>query len=84
MIKGGAYAHGSYPDMDALFQQQSMALDRTKREAILHTIQQLAHERTMFAPVYQPAFISAVGPRVGRGPALGGYLNSPTRRLMRI
>ena len=65
MIKGGAYAHGSYPDMDALFQQQSMALDRTKREAILHTIQQLAHERTMFAPVYQPAFISAVGPRVG-------------------
>ena len=34
VVKGGAYVYGSYPDIDALFQEQAAELDRKKREAI--------------------------------------------------
>ena len=34
VVKGGTYVYGSYPDIDALFQQQSAELDVKKREAI--------------------------------------------------
>ena len=45
VVKGGTYVYGSYPDIDALFQQQAAELDHKKREAILHKMQQLVHER---------------------------------------
>src|SRR5207248_10616652 len=64
-IKGGAYAYDSYPDIDALFQQQAVELDHKKREAILHKIQQLVHERVIAAPIWQLAALSGVGRRVG-------------------
>jgi peptide/nickel transport system substrate-binding protein len=64
-VKGGTYAYGNYSDIDALFQQQGTELDQKKREAILHKIQQLVYERTMYAPIWQLAFINGVGPRVG-------------------
>ena len=51
--------------MDALYQQQAVELDHKKREAILHKMQQLVYERTVFAPIWQLAFINGVGPRVG-------------------
>ena len=35
VVKGGAYAYGSYPDIDELFPQQAVEMDRTKRAAIL-------------------------------------------------
>jgi peptide/nickel transport system substrate-binding protein len=60
----GAYASGSYPDIDALFQQQAVERDRSRREALLHQIQRLMHERVMHAPIYEPATIHGVGPRV--------------------
>jgi ABC-type transport system substrate-binding protein len=41
-----------------------MELDVKKREAILHRLQQLMHDKTMFAPIWELAFISAHGPRV--------------------
>jgi peptide/nickel transport system substrate-binding protein len=65
VIEGGAYAYGSYPDIDALFQEQEIALDRTRRAGALHKIQQLVHERAIFAPLWQQAFINGAGPRVG-------------------
>ena len=65
VVKGGAYVYGSYPDIDELFQQQAVELDHKKREAILHKMQQLMHERTIYAPIWQLAFINGVGPRVG-------------------
>jgi peptide/nickel transport system substrate-binding protein len=64
-IKGGAYAHNSYPDIDALFQQQAAELDHKKREVLLQKIQQLVHERVIAAPIWQLAALSGVGPRVG-------------------
>jgi peptide/nickel transport system substrate-binding protein len=60
----GAYAMGGYPDLDELFQQQAVERDRTKREALLHHIQQLMVERVMFAPVYEFRALMGVGPRV--------------------
>src|SRR5262249_46973389 len=65
VAKGGAYAYGSYPDIDALFQQQASELDRTRREAMLHRIQQIAHERAIYAHLWQLAFLNGSGPRVG-------------------
>ena len=65
VIKGGPFVYGSYSDIDALYQQQTVELDHKKREAILHKMQQLLYERTIFAPIWQLAFLNGVGPRVG-------------------
>ena len=60
---------GGYPDIDALFKQQDGETDRAKREALLHQIQQLMHERVMFAPIWLYIWPSGIGPRV-EDPAL--------------
>jgi peptide/nickel transport system substrate-binding protein len=65
----GAFAYGGYPDIDALYKQQAGETDRTKREATLHQIQQLIHERVRFAPIFEYIWPSGVGPRVAE-PAL--------------
>src|SRR5882757_2663602 len=65
LVKGGVFSYGSYPDIDALYRLQAEELDRARREAILFRIQQLMVERTIFAPIWQLAFINGVGPRVG-------------------
>ena len=65
VAKGGAYVYGNYPDIDALFAEQASELDRTRRTATLHKIQQLVHERAIFAPLWRQAFINGVGPRIG-------------------
>ena len=64
VVKGGAYAYGSYPEIDELFPQQAVELDRTKRAAILEKMQRLLDEQTMYVSIWQLAFISGVGPRV--------------------
>jgi peptide/nickel transport system substrate-binding protein len=64
-VKGGIAAYGSDPEIDLLFQQQAVQVDRSKRESLLHRMQQLIHERTFYAPILQPAFLSGIGPRVG-------------------
>jgi peptide/nickel transport system substrate-binding protein len=61
---GGAYVYGSYPDIDGLFREQGAELDRKRREAALHRIQQLIHEKAMFAPIWQLAAMGGHGPRV--------------------
>jgi peptide/nickel transport system substrate-binding protein len=65
----GAYAYGSYPDVDALYQQQARETDRTKREAMLHQIQRILYERVRYAPIYEYIWPSGVGARVA-DPAL--------------
>ncbi|PYM56668.1 MAG: hypothetical protein DMD77_14840 [Candidatus Rokuibacteriota bacterium] len=64
VVSEGMYAYGGYPDIDGLFREQAAEPDRKKREAILHRIQQLMHEKAMFAPLFEPAFLNGVGPRV--------------------
>jgi peptide/nickel transport system substrate-binding protein len=63
-VAGGTYVYGSYPDIDALFKDQAAELDRKKREALLHKIQQLMHEKAMHIPIWELAFINGHGPRV--------------------
>ena len=65
VVKGGVFAYGSYPDLDEQYRQQAVELDRQKRQAILHRMQQIVYERTIYAPIWQLAFINGVGPRVG-------------------
>jgi peptide/nickel transport system substrate-binding protein len=65
VVKGGAFVYGSYPEIDELFPKQANELDRKKRTDILHSMQQLVHERAVYSPIWQLGFINAVGPRVG-------------------
>ncbi len=60
----GTYAYGGYPDVDALYRQQARETDRRKREAMLHQIQQILHERVRFAPIWEYVWPSGLGPRV--------------------
>jgi peptide/nickel transport system substrate-binding protein len=65
VVDGGAYAYGSYPDIDELFPQQAGELDHEKRAAILDKMQQLVYEKSIYAPIWQLGFLNGVGPRVG-------------------
>ena len=65
VVKGGTYVHGSYPDIDALFPAQANELDFEKRKEVLWKMQDLLDEHAMYVSIWQLAFISAVGPRVG-------------------
>ncbi len=64
VVSGGTYSYGGYPDIDGLFQEQAAELDRKRREAILHKMQQLVLEKAMYAPIWELAFLNGVGPRV--------------------
>ena len=70
VISTGTYAYGGSPDIDDLFRQQAQERDRSKREAMLYQIQRLMHERVMHAPIFEPATLHGVGPRVEE-PAVG-------------
>jgi peptide/nickel transport system substrate-binding protein len=65
----GSLAYGGYPDIDALYKQQARETDKKKREALLHQIQRLLHERVRYAPIYEYIWPSGIGPRVA-DPAL--------------
>jgi len=84
VVTGSAYAYGGYPDIDDLFLQQAQERDRKKREALLHQIQRLIHERVMHAPIFEPATLHGVGPRVeeaaiGLNPLL--YMAAPYEEI---
>ena len=73
---GGTYAYGSYPDIDGLVREQATDLDPRRRAATLERIQQLMHEKAIFAPIFLNASLNGVGPRVGEGGFgwIAGYL----------
>jgi peptide/nickel transport system substrate-binding protein len=64
VVSTGAFAYGGYPDIDDLFRQQAGERDRSKREALLHQIQQLMQKRVMYGPIFEPATLHGIGPRV--------------------
>jgi peptide/nickel transport system substrate-binding protein len=77
---GGTYAYGSYADIDGLFREQAADLDPKRREATLHRIQQLMHEKAMVAPIWLNAGLIGVGPRVeesGIGLIAGYVFSAP-------
>jgi peptide/nickel transport system substrate-binding protein len=65
IVKGGAYAYGSYPDLDAMFDKQAVELDHGKRAEILTRMQQILYERVISTHLWQLAFINGAGVRVG-------------------
>ena len=69
-VTGGTFSYGGYPDVDGLFREQAVELDRAKRETMLRRMQQLVYERAMFAPIYELAFVNGVGQRM-QEPGLG-------------
>jgi peptide/nickel transport system substrate-binding protein len=83
---GGLYTYGTYPDIEGLIQEQAVERDRKRREATLHRIQQLMHERAMFAPIWDIASLHGYGPRVAEpGLALiGSYLWSAPYEDVRL
>ena len=61
----GLYTYGSYPDIEGLIQEQNAGVG-PKREAVLQKIQELMHDKAMFAPIWELAFLNGVGPRVAQ------------------
>ena len=66
VVKGGAYAYGSYPDIDELYPQQADEMNHEKRTVMLAKMQKLVYEKAIYAPIWQLGFINAVGARVGQ------------------
>ena len=62
--KNGIYTAGVIPEVEDLFQRQARETDAKKREALIHQIQGIIHDRVMVVPIYELAFIWGVGPRV--------------------
>jgi peptide/nickel transport system substrate-binding protein len=59
----GIYTYGTYPDIEGLIQEQASGVG-PKREAVLQNIQQLMHDKAMYAPIWELGFLNGVGPRV--------------------
>jgi ABC-type transport system substrate-binding protein len=50
--------------VDGLFREQAAELDPKKREATLHRVQQLIHDKVMYLPIWQLSLLQAHGPRI--------------------
>jgi peptide/nickel transport system substrate-binding protein len=64
MYSQGAQSFLKDPEIDQWFEQQSRERDRTKREALLHRIQQKVYDEAYFLPIWQLGFLCVTGPRV--------------------
>ena len=52
------------PEIDAWYEQQAAERDRTKRQALIHRIQQKLYDEVRLIPIWELGFLSASGPRV--------------------
>jgi peptide/nickel transport system substrate-binding protein len=73
----GPFTYGTYPDIEGLIRELASEGDKGKRETILHRVQQLIHEKVMYAPLWEQAGIGAFGPRIAE-PAIGLITNMAT------
>ena len=68
-IEGFIYSKGinsfiKDPEIDSWFVQQAKEVNRQKREALLHKIQQKVYDEAYFIPIWELSFLCASGPRV--------------------
>jgi peptide/nickel transport system substrate-binding protein len=63
VTRDGFYSYSAIPEAEDLYARQSRELDRKKREAMLHQIQRLIHDRVTHAPSH------GVGLPVGHRPS---------------
>jgi peptide/nickel transport system substrate-binding protein len=71
-VTGGLYVYNTYPEIDGFFAEQVNEQNPRPRAQILQKIQQIVHDRAMFAPVMEPAFLN--------GTAVGGARAARPRR----
>ena len=64
VVSTGQYAYMTIPDADKLYRAQAGETNRESRAKALEAIQRLLHERTIFAPVLEYAYLVSVGPKV--------------------
>ncbi len=64
MHSKGAQSYLKDPEIDQWFAQQSRERDRTKREQLLHKIQQKVYDDALLLPMWQLGFLCVTGPRV--------------------
>jgi len=64
VTRNGIYAAGVFPQIEDLFQRQAREMDRKKREALIHQIQDFIHDQVTHVPVYELGFLWGVGARV--------------------
>jgi len=64
MTSNGSLSFLKDPQVDEWYAQQAVELDRKKREAILHKIQQKVYDEANFIPLWELGFLCASGPRV--------------------
>jgi ABC-type transport system substrate-binding protein len=78
VLRKGVRFHNG--DIDGLFREQATELDPKRREAALHRIQQLMHEKVVVAPIWLNAGLAGLGPRVeesGIGMITGYAFSAP-------
>ncbi len=63
-VTGGRYACGADSDVDGLYREQADEMNPRVRQQILFKMQQLIHDKVMFGPVIEPAFLNGVGSRL--------------------
>ena len=86
MLSTGTLSFLKDPEIDQWFAQQARERDRTKREALLHKIQQKAYDAAYFLPIWQLGFLCVTGPRVavsGLG-LIPGYIYSAPYEEVRL
>ena len=84
MSAEGLYTYGSYPDIEGLFREQAVERDPRRREATLIKLQQLVHDKAVFAPIWELGFLNGAGPRVaesGLGLIAGHAYSAPYEDL---
>jgi peptide/nickel transport system substrate-binding protein len=64
MYSQGVQSFLNDPEIDQWFEAQSRERDRTKREALLHKIQQKVYDEALFLPIWQLGFLCVTGPKV--------------------
>jgi peptide/nickel transport system substrate-binding protein len=64
VVSRGTFVFGSYPEIDDLFAQQARETDRGRRTAVLHQIQKIMYDKSLFAPIWELALLNGVGARV--------------------
>jgi ABC-type transport system substrate-binding protein len=64
VISGGLYTYTSLPEVDGLYNAQANELNPRARRVILDKMQQIIHDRVLFGPVLEYAYLVSVGPRL--------------------
>ena len=64
VISGGLYTYTSVPEVDGLYNAQANEGNPRARRVILEKMQQIIHDRVLFGPVLEYAYLVSIGPRL--------------------